>query len=331
MCAVNTMSWDAASGARQWVALMSEAFAPLEFRALEQRVSATVCLREFGPARATELTTSAACLVRSDREVELGGPPSVLFVFPAAGEVHVEQMGRSATLSPGNVAVMRLQHPALARFSSECRSLAIEIPRNLVPLGTAELVDIVAIALHCELVDITVDLLTSLLAMRSEISPEQGVACGAALLGLTAALAHQIHAERGDEEPGVLDRVKSYIDRHLADPALGLPAVAQGMHVSVRFLHRLFESEPETVTAYIRRHRLEGIRADLGNPELARLTVREVAARWGLTDAVRFGKLFRQSYGETPSGYRRRLITSSDAAWHSATTPRAHADYKHPG
>jgi AraC-like DNA-binding protein len=315
MTTMQTMSFDAPTGG-QWTTLMSEAFPYMEWQVLEEPFSATVCIRELGTVRVSEATTNAALLVRSDRDVDPVGPPSLFIVSAMEGTVHVEQMGRSVTLGPGQLAVMGLQQPAVARIFYRCRSMAIEIPRNLVPFSTAELVDVVATAVRGELVDITLDLAHSLLVMRSEMTVEQGVDCGFTLVNLAAALVRQLHAERSDAEPGMIDRVKMYIDRRLADPALSPRRVADGMHISLRFLHRLFEGEPETVTAYIRRRRLEGIRDDLANPDLARLTVSDVAARWGLIDPSRFGQLFRRTFGEAPSQYRRRLLTPPPAARH---------------
>lgn len=308
MTTAQTMSFDAPSGV-QWTALMSEAFPYSEWRVLKEPFSATVRICELGPVRVSEATTNDVFFVRSDRDVDPVGPPSLFVVSAIEGNVHVEQRGRSVTLSPGQIAVMGLQQPAIARVSSGCRSMAIEIPRNLVPFSVSEVVNVVATAVRGELVDITLDLAHSLLVMRSDMTIEQRLACGSTLVNLASALVCQLNAERGVEEPGMVNRVKMYIDRCLADPALSPRTVAHGMHVSLRFLHRLFEGEPETVTAYIRRRRLEGIRDDLANPDLARLTVSEVAARWGLIDASRFGQSFRRTFGEAPSQYRRRLAT----------------------
>ena len=308
MTTVQTMSFHAPGGARQWITLMSEAFPHTGFQVVKEPFSATVAIRELGPVRVSEMTTNATCYLRSDRYVDPVGPPSVYVASAIEGDIQVQQMGRSATLRPGQTAVMGLQQPACARLSPGCRAMAIEIPRNLVHFSTAELVDVVATALRGELVDIIRDLAQSLLVMRSEMTIDQSADCGSTLVSLVAALVRQLHAERSHEESGMIDRVKMYIDRRLADPALSPPTVAAGMHISLRFLHRLFEGEPETVTAYIRRRRLEGIRDDLANPELARLTVSEVAARWGLIDPSRFGQLFRRTFGEAPSQFRRQLL-----------------------
>ncbi|MGO4423445.1 AraC family transcriptional regulator, partial [Streptomyces sp. MCAF7] len=55
----------------------------------------------------------------------------------------------------------------------------------------------------------------------------------------------------------LLARINAFIDHHLGDPELGPAAIAAHHHVSVRTLHLLFQSEPETVSAWIRRCRLE--------------------------------------------------------------------------
>ncbi len=58
-------------------------------------------------------------------------------------------------------------------------------------------------------------------------------------------------------------RIQAFIDRHLADPDLTSQAIAQVHRISVRYLHKLFESEDATVGRWIERRRLEECRCDL--------------------------------------------------------------------
>jgi AraC-like DNA-binding protein len=81
--------------------------------------------------------------------------------------------------------------------------------------------------------------------------------------------------------------------------------VAAAHHISVRYLHRLFDDEEYGVAGYIRRRRLERCRADLLDPSLAGRSVAATAGRWGFTNAAHFNRLFRKVYGVPPGEYRR--------------------------
>jgi AraC-like DNA-binding protein len=74
---------------------------------------------------------------------------------------------------------------------------------------------------------------------------------------------------------------------------------------ALRYLHKLFESQDETVAARIRRRRLECCKRDLADPALQSTAVSAIAARWGLTDPTQFSRQFRMQYGIAPSDYRR--------------------------
>ncbi|MEV7015945.1 helix-turn-helix domain-containing protein [Streptomyces sp. NPDC093991] len=102
----------------------------------------------------------------------------------------------------------------------------------------------------------------------------------------------------------LLTWINAFIDHHLADPALDPAAVAAHHHISLRTLHQLFRSEPETVAATIRRRRLERCRAGLTDPGLRHRTIGETAPRWGFRHAADFSRAFRRAYGMPPTEVR---------------------------
>ncbi|MFD2767169.1 helix-turn-helix domain-containing protein [Micromonospora eburnea] len=73
-------------------------------------------------------------------------------------------------------------------------------------------------------------------------------------------------------------------------------------------LHRLFAAEQTSVSAGIRRRRLDRCRRDLADPALSGLAVGTVGGRWGLPDSAHFSRLFRAAFGVPPSDYRRMSL-----------------------
>jgi AraC-like DNA-binding protein len=104
--------------------------------------------------------------------------------------------------------------------------------------------------------------------------------------------------------PALLLQITTFIEQHLDDPGLTPAGVATANHISVRHLHKLFESEQVTVGEWIRRRRLERCRRDLVDPTRQAEPVAAIAARWGYRDPAHFSRLFRARYGTPPARYR---------------------------
>jgi AraC-like DNA-binding protein len=94
---------------------------------------------------------------------------------------------------------------------------------------------------------------------------------------------------------GLLTAVRLYIDSNLGDPGLSPATIAKANAISLRTLHRLFESADESVSTLIRERRLSRTYADLlrGTDE----SVTAIAFRWGFRNMSFFSRLFRERYG----------------------------------
>jgi AraC-like DNA-binding protein len=73
-------------------------------------------------------------------------------------------------------------------------------------------------------------------------------------------------ARPGSDE-ALRDRILGCIEARLSRRELAPAMLAAAHHISVRRLHKLFEDQPESVAALIRRRRLERCRADLTQSE----------------------------------------------------------------
>ncbi|NUS42726.1 MAG: helix-turn-helix domain-containing protein, partial [Mycobacteriaceae bacterium] len=100
----------------------------------------------------------------------------------------------------------------------------------------------------------------------------------------------------------------AYIDANLADPALAPAAVAAGVFVSLRHLHRLYAMTGTTVTERIRHARMQRCQDDLCNPAFAAVPVSAIGARWGMPDAAHFSRAFSAHFDCPPAAYRRRHL-----------------------
>ncbi|MGW7381446.1 helix-turn-helix domain-containing protein [Streptomyces sp. NPDC054794] len=106
----------------------------------------------------------------------------------------------------------------------------------------------------------------------------------------------------------LLHDINTFIENHLADAGLTPASIAAAHHISVRYLHHLFQRDRRTVGTYVRQRRLERCRADLADPALAGRGVGQVGRHWGFRDPAVFSRAFKSAYGVTPGAYRSRLL-----------------------
>jgi AraC-like DNA-binding protein len=100
-------------------------------------------------------------------------------------------------------------------------------------------------------------------------------------------------------------RIRNYILARLGDPSLAPEPIAAAHHISVRSLHRLFETHATTtLSRWILGRRLERLRADLADPTLHGRSVSALAMQWGFLDASHVSKAFKAAYGLTPTAFR---------------------------
>ncbi|MFI6934120.1 helix-turn-helix domain-containing protein [Streptomyces sp. NPDC050287] len=107
--------------------------------------------------------------------------------------------------------------------------------------------------------------------------------------------------------PALTQAAKDIVDSRLADPDLSPAALARELNVSVRTLHRAFAAADESVSAFIRRRRLERARLELASAG-ARPSISELAAHWRFADSSHFIRAFKKQYGQTPTQFVRSRL-----------------------
>ncbi|WP_220793001.1 helix-turn-helix transcriptional regulator [Nocardioides stalactiti] len=106
--------------------------------------------------------------------------------------------------------------------------------------------------------------------------------------------------------PALLRRAIDYCETH-PDLDLGVTDIAQACHASVRAVQLAFRRHLDTTPmAYLRKVRLDRVRAELKEADPASTTISRVAGRWGFADPSRFSALYRAAYDELPSATLRR-------------------------
>jgi AraC-like DNA-binding protein len=101
--------------------------------------------------------------------------------------------------------------------------------------------------------------------------------------------------------PALRTAVSQWIDDHIFAPDLSPRTIAAAHAVSVRTLHRAFESQAQTLTQLIQVRKLERARDILSDPGQ---TVTAVSERLNFANPSHFSRVFTKQYQMSPSEYR---------------------------
>jgi AraC-like DNA-binding protein len=275
---------------------------------------------DAGPVRVAELAVPSAQLFRSSKLVRQSDPDMCKIDVQVSGQMVVGQDGRQAALRPGDFTLVDLSRPC-QWANTPGMVIAIAFPRATLPLRSNDAASLTAVRVHGH--DGVSGLVSSLARqLVKRIDDADSARLGTALVDLlTVTLADRL--DRSDEVPAesrsrtLLLRIQAFIEERLGDPELSPQAIADAHHISVRYLYNLFETQDETVSAWIRRRRLEHCRRELHDPASRHDLVSAVGARWGFLSADHFSRAFRTEFGRSPREYRRMAAPES-----ATSTPR---------
>lgn len=246
-------------------------------------------------------------VVRTPKAMRADDRGMVKIVAQLKGVGCFEQAGRKATLLPGEwIFYDATQTYTLANFHAVSQA-AIFLPREDLERQGIDLDRSVArrftrtgmasarvyktvVGAQSALTDAIApddDLDERLAALiKQAVLEEDGIASGASL--------RHVHKRK----------IADIIASNLRDPALSLDGIAEASGCSKRYLHKLFESEDQTLNCLIWNRRLEQARNEIGDPAQALRTITDIAFSWGFSSSSHFSRLFRDRFGLSPRDFR---------------------------
>jgi AraC-like DNA-binding protein len=136
-------------------------------------------------------------------------------------------------------------------------------------------------------------------------------AANAALELLRGAVEPSLPTSRSTTREALRAEIRRFVRSHLQDPSLGPASIARAYAMSVRALHALFEDVDVSVAGLVRSERLARCMEDLQQPNGGSVT--DIAFRWGFCDAAHFSRVFKRSFGATPSEIRQAAVAAESA------------------
>jgi AraC-like DNA-binding protein len=299
--------------------VVADTFVPFDLHVdVDDDLSAQLLTGQVGTLDVTKVSAPPLKAVRTPRLIRVSDPESFKLEVPVRGNTVFLQGDRAAALTPGDSTLLDLSRPCrLVDHGDEHGNVAVRFPHSALPLPHDEVARVTAVPFSGrDGLGAAISSLTRHMARTLESGgPAAGDRLATALLDLViVALAERL--DRSSTLPPVTHRrallasAQTFIDQHLADPALSPGAVAAAQHISLRYLYKLFESQHTSVAGWIRERRLERCRRDLADATLAHWSVSAIGARWGFTDSAHFSRAFRARYDLAPTEYRRTARTT---------------------
>lgn len=249
---------------------------------------------------------------RRKRDISAAADSYFLLSLQTAQSSRVTQFGKTAHLRTGDMALYSSTDPYQLELDNDFSKTVVQLPtaKLIERLPNAEMLtarkidgqsgigklvreNVLAFAdhvntanpmLHALLQDTLIDLIAT---------------------GLASHGAHKI--ELSSPEQHVMLRAKSFIRANLGDPELDRNRVASEIGMSVRRLNDIFAKEDTSISAFIRRMRLESVANDLRDTRFQRHSISEIAFRNGFSNMQNFSTIFRTKYKISPRGYRAKI------------------------
>jgi len=296
----------------EWKSLVGNRFGQLTLSTDVQRFCGSLRSTHVDETCVTEISASAHRVRRLASQIEPTDAKHLKLSLLLEGSGMVAQDGRTAVLRPGDLAIYDTSRPYTLEFEDNVHTLVMVFPHHMVGMSAKLIRQVTAVTMPGDrgIGKVISPFMEHLATNLEQLHGVNGIRIMHSALDLITALlsAELIKNSQPTEDSRrtTTERLRLYIESHLADPDLSSVTVAKAHFMSVRYLQYLFREQDQTVSAYIRERRLERCRLELLDPAFDSYSIHEVATRWGLVDGAHFSKLFRASYGLSARQYRTR-------------------------
>lgn len=296
-------------GFRQWCSFIDELFPPLLINPLEhQPFEGSIYAAGASVLRVTHQEASPHAAERRARKVSLSDDHFLKLTLHLEGTSTLIHRDRESVLRPGDIGVYDTSQPYVLDNQGRASFIVAMFPLDAIQPYAPDAPGLAGAAIDggTGLPAVVANYLRSLGSDLGTFAGRGGARmarAGVELIG--AMLAEQTDAQGAAEPAAVLWRqVQDYIEATLSDPDLTPRGIAEANFISLRRLHALFQSEGKTVAGWVRRLRLERCLEDLRDPLQRDRRIADIGARWGLVDAGHLAKIFKETYGVSPSQVR---------------------------
>ena len=300
-----------------WLESSTDSYLPVHVRSrAKEQFGARMWGNAFGPISFFRIAAAANTMMRTPRAIAACDPECLHLTVVLRGQMEAVQDGRTGIAGIGDVISYETSHPMEFRANEPFESLVVRVPMSILGREADRISKCTALRIP-----------GSEGVPRAAVAFFRGLVCGLEdgsitaddapntiecvvdlVRGMYAGPARTMGPKRVRSRTEILGDIQSFIAANLGNPDLDPEGIARASFISTRYLHKLFEGEGTSVCQWIRTARLERCRRDLLDPARSHLTILAIASRWGLPGPQHFSRLFRETYGCSPSELRRRAL-----------------------
>ena len=243
--------------------------------------------------------------LRTPRQLRADWLDHYLVQFYRDGGYTGDAGGGELAIRPGSVSVLDLARPVHTRATpAECISLVV--PRDVMDRLLPGVGGLHGRVLESGAAGLLADHMASLQhrlpALVTAQAPHVARATGELLAACLLPTAGNLDQARAEIEALQLSRIRDYIDRQLASPALSADDICTAVGLSRSNLYQLFKPHGG-VRHYIQERRLLRVHAALADP-LETRSIMALATDNGFSSHAHLSRAFRQRFGYSPSDVR---------------------------
>ncbi|ANB05111.1 transcriptional regulator [Streptomyces ambofaciens] len=298
----------------RWQEAVSRALVPSHVTVRDGRPpGGRITAASLGAVRLCAVEGDAQRLTRTSAHIAHARGASEAFLVIGvltSGTATLMQDGRHASVNEGDLMFYDTSRPYAVDHPGRFACSLVLLPRGALLLPDEQIRRVTGSAVTASrgVAAVLAPFLASLVSSAPACPPAVAAHLAAAVVDLATTLVadRTAHALPGPDtgRERLVRCIREHIDHHLPDPALSPQSVARAHHISVRYLHRLFEEEGVTVRRLIQRRRLEESARELARAGTTAPTVASVARRWGFVSPAHFSRAFRGLYGHSPREWR---------------------------
>jgi AraC-like DNA-binding protein len=278
----------------------------------QDRFSGNVLHCHFGNLDFSRITSSSEFTERTSRHVRKDGRDHFVLVNVRNGVVQLKQRGRDREIPTGAFALFDLNSPWTWEHAQATEIINITVPAFMLRSRLRTVDQLVCIPSDGKtgLWGITSDLMRSLSEQLGSVPSPAAYSYSSQLveliaLALEAGDTDTLESDNAPVRTALRRRCIGFMRANFADQELDPEKISSSMGISVRYLHRIFQDESDTVCASLRDLRLQAAHSALANPANGRLPISEIALRSGFKSPAHFAAAFKSKYGISATEWRR--------------------------
>lgn len=311
---LSTAGLPAADRTAYWIDAVCDAYVQLECEPAAgcDAIDGEIRVQPLPSLALSRVTATAQHVRRTRSRIARDAEDVLLVSIQTAGRGEVHQDGRRAVLMPGDFALYDSTRPYELVFGSDFQQIVLKLPGPMLraQLRGGEALTACAVSGRRGAGHLMIEMIRTL---QQDIEALEPASAAAVAESVTQILVAGLRTLPQAQPPAVSSltayhraQIKDHVERHLADPALDVAAIAAALRLSPSSVHRVFAGEACSVSEWIWGRRLDRLAQALADPAQRAVGVGTLAFGLGFNDAAHVSRAFRARFGCSPREYRQR-------------------------